>query len=391
MSKMTRLLTNKNLLILYLSGFLIMINLFITLTIFPLYINLRGGTDFTIGLHNSVFAISSVILRLYFGPLADSAGRRVPLVIGAFVFTTAPLLVWISPNLEIMLLARVYQAIGMGTLLSAISSSVADITEPSLRGTALGFYRAIVSVAIMTGPFFAFRLINRYGYPGLFIGISLTSLIAMILFIILPLPDLREESAVKRIALSDILALFSSRDLIVSYIAIIFISIAQGNLLSYTAIYVGSIDAVITVSRFFSLFAIAGIAAAPLSGHASDRFGRFPVIIPSLILFSAGLLMMGIPQLFSGQSAFLFPVLIGFGYTSTLTVTISWIVDKAPERLRGTALSFQESSIDFGIGIGTLIFGLLSSTFLYSDLFKGLSLLVLTTLLIFFIMKKQKQ
>jgi len=354
---------------LYVSGFLVLMNLMVSLTLFPLYIRYRGGSDFMIGLQSSIFAVASVILRLYFGPLADSVGRRFPLVFGAGIFATAPLFVWISPNFFIMALARVYQAVGMGTFLSAASSSVADLVPPSVRGTALGIYRASVSSAIMVGPLIGYRLIDSFGYPGLFIGLSATSATALLLLLTVPLPHTDTVQRGKRVTVRDLLGIFSNPILAGCYLGIFFTSIASGIVLTYTAVYIESVSSILSPAIFFTVFAASGIIFSPLSGYLSDRFGRGAVVFPLVMLFALGLTLLGIERLFSSWALFAAASIAGVGYSGSLAVFIPWIVDKAPLGLRASALAFEESSIDIGNAAGIFLFGLLAAVMSYSNLY----------------------
>ncbi len=363
---------------LYISGFLVLMNLMVSLTLFPLYIRFRGGSDFMIGLQSSIFAVASVILRLYFGPLADSVGRRFPLVLGAGVFATAPLFVWLSPNFFIMSLARIYQAVGMGTFLSAASSSVADMVPPSVRGTALGIYRASVSSAIMVGPLIGYRLIEDFGYPGLFIGLSATSATALLLLLTVPFSRDAAVQRIKRVTVQALLGLFRIPVLAGCYLGIFFTSIASGIVLTYTAVYIESVSSIFSPAVFFAVFAASGIVCSPFSGYLSDRFGRGAVVFPLIMLFAFGLVLLGIERLFSSWALFVAAAVAGIGYSGSLAVFIPWIVDKAPAGLRASALAFEESSIDIGNAAGIFLFGLLASAMSYSSLY--LSLGVFTAL-----------
>ncbi len=151
-----RIYSTLEILTVYVSSFMFLLNLMLSLTIFPLYVQYRGGSDFIIGLQTGIFTLASVVLRLYFGPLADSVGRKIPLILGSFVFATVPIMVWLSPNFLIMSLARLYQAIGMATFLSAAGSAISEMVPVKKRSVAIGFYRAIAVSPFLIGPYIGF-------------------------------------------------------------------------------------------------------------------------------------------------------------------------------------------------------------------------------------------
>jgi len=330
-----------------------------------------------IGLQSSIFTLASVILRLYFGPLADSVGRKFPLVLGAFAFGTAPLLIWLSPDFFVMSLARVYQAVGMATFLSAASSSVADMVPEQIRGTAIGLYRALASVAVMAGPFLGLRLINNFGYPHFFIALSVSSLLAMFLLFTVRLPDGAMKNTGRSVRPGDLLSLMRNKDLKGCYTGIILTSLTSGIVLTYTAIYFTTIPDTISPPLFFTIYAAFGIIASTLSGYLSDRLGRITLVMPLIIMFGLGLILLGTSVLGDSLLFLAAPALIAVGYAGGITNFTTWIVDSAPDELRASALSFQESSIDIGNTIGILIFGILASGFYYAPLFTGLGLVTL--------------
>jgi MFS family permease len=369
---------NKSIITVYISSFLILMNLMVSLTLFPLFVKYRGGSDFMIGLQSSIFTLSSIVLRLYFGPLADSVGRKFPLLLGAFAFGTAPVLVWLSPNFFIMSLARIYQAVGMATFLSAASSSVSEMVPNQLRGTAIGLYRSLAAAAVMVGPFLGYRLIDNYGYSHFFISVSASSLFALLLLIFVKLPDGAMKISGRSVKPKDLISLIKENDLKGSYIGIILTSLASGIVLTFTAVYFTTIPGTISPPLFFSIYAIFGMMASTLSGYLSDRLGRSALVTPLIIIFGLGLIILGSSGLGSTLAFYIAPALIAIGYSGGITNFATWIVDIAPDELRASALSFQESSIDIGNTIGILLFGILASSFYYGTLFICLGLIVFT-------------
>jgi len=331
-----------------------------------------------IGLQSSLFTLFSVVFRLYFGPMADNLGRRSPLLIGAFVFGTAPILVWLSPNFFWMSLARIYQAVGMATFLSAASATVADMVSPGIRGTAIGLYRSVASLSVLTGSYIGLWLITQYGYSYFFMFISGISLTAMFLLSIVRLPDKSNNEDRTSVKIKDLFSLLRDINLRVCYSGITLTSIASGIILSFTAVYFLTLENIISTSLFFLLYALTGMISSTFSGYLSDKIGRMTVVVSALFLFSGGIILMGFPDFLGRWTLIFSAILFGMGYPSCISVLTSWVVDSAPDRLRASALSFQESSIDMGNTIGILFFGILASGFYYRPLFIGLGLVTFT-------------
>lgn len=63
----------------FMGALLVFVNFFVSLTILPLYVLELGGSEFESGLQTTLFFLTAVLLRFYFGPLADRKGRKIPL------------------------------------------------------------------------------------------------------------------------------------------------------------------------------------------------------------------------------------------------------------------------------------------------------------------------
>ena len=109
-----------------------------------------------------------------------------------------------------------------------------------------------------------------------------------------------------------------------------------------------------------SLFALqaAGFAAAPVTGHLSDRMGRRSVIMTSMVMSGVVLLFMA----FAGRSpAFvLFVAFLGFFLFAIRAVLQAWLLDATPRRLAGTSVGIMFGAQAAGAAIGPLIGGLIA-------------------------------
>lgn len=362
----------------YFSGFMILMNLMISLTLFPLYVKHRGGSDFIVGLQSGIFTLASVVFRLYFGPLADSIGRRFPLLLGSFVFATAPIFIWLSPNFFIMTLARIYQAVGMATFLSAVGSAIADMVSVERRGTAIGLYRSMAAATFMAGSYSGFYLISNFGFPVFFITLSSTSLLGMLILFTIRLPDGDMKHSGYSVKPGDLLSLIKNKDLRGSYSGIILAASSSAAVLTYTAVYFSTLKNSISIPIFFTIYGISGIIGSTVSGYLSGRIQRIYMVAPLMSIFSVGIILLGAYKFADSSLFLLVPVFIAFGYSGSITIFSTWIVESAPGTLRASALSFQESSMDLGTTIGSFVFGILASKFYYPPLFIALGLLTFT-------------
>ena len=346
--------------ILFAGAFLVFVNFFVSLTVLPQYVLEIGGTDFQSGLQNTIFFLTAVVFRFYFGPLADRKGRKVPLLVGAFVFATAPGLFWLSTSVTMLLWARIYQAIGLAAFLSTGSSLVADLAPEGRTGAYLGIYRNILTLALLVGPSVALYVISQAGYGQWFLLSLLIGALSCILLLPVKTPTCIpiEGSG----ALSDTLSLLKDTSVTKTLLYIAITSLSYGALLTFAVIYISQATTLGNPGIFFFFFGLGGILANTTVGYLSDRFGNQRVAWPLLIMLGAGNMIMyallAYPALWIVCS-----VLTGFGVAGSLLVFISWLVTVADTRLRATALSLQESTIDVTVAAGALFVGASSAWF----------------------------
>ena len=128
-----------------------------------------------------------------------------------------------------------------------------------------------------------------------------------------------------------------------------FLPVFLSNELGYSPAWVGG-----------CLFALqaAGFAAAPISGHLSDRVGRRSVIMTSMVMSGVVLLFMA----FAGRSpAFvLFVAFLGFFLFAIRAVLQAWLLDATPKHMGGTSIGIMFGAQAAGAAIGPLVGGLIA-------------------------------
>jgi len=102
----------------------------------------------------------------------------------------------------------------------------------------------------------------------------------------------------------------------------------------------------------------AGFAAAPVSGHLSDRMGRRNIIMTSMAMSCVVLLFMA----FAGRSPVfaLFVAFLGFFLFAIRAVLQAWLLDATPRQLGGTSIGMLFGAQAVGAAIGPLIGGVIA-------------------------------
>ncbi len=128
--------------------------------VFPLLpgflLTVLGGNRFYLGLIEGAADTAASFLKLWSGGKSDQAGRRKGFVLFGYCLAglTRPLIGLIVAPWQLLVI-RIGDRIGKGVRSSPRDALVADSTEPSVRGRAFGFHRAMDHLGAAIGPLLA--------------------------------------------------------------------------------------------------------------------------------------------------------------------------------------------------------------------------------------------
>jgi MFS family permease len=182
------------------TAFIDMVGVLMIFPLLPFYVQQLGGNGLTIfGLHFGIgviagfiissFTVAQLISAPMWGRFSDRVGRRPTLLIALTASGIAYLIFGFANSLLLLLLSRVVQGAGGGTV-GVIQAYVADSTAPQDRTRALGWLSATTNLGVALGPVlgsFAITLGKRDLMPGpatLHMGHAAPGIIAAILCLI---------------------------------------------------------------------------------------------------------------------------------------------------------------------------------------------------------------
>ncbi|WP_342514574.1 MFS transporter [Sporosarcina sp. FSL K6-1522] len=111
------------------------------------------------------FYIVSASLYPITGRLADKHGRKRVLLIGIGIFAIAEFAAAVSPTFSFLLVARVFQGVGVSCIFPIVIAYIGIIFQPEQRGIASGIFNSVQAVAAMLGAGLAGFLVKVYGWP----------------------------------------------------------------------------------------------------------------------------------------------------------------------------------------------------------------------------------
>lgn len=327
-------------------------------TTLPLYA--IGGelhqTDKEAGLLLSGFLLSAIIVRPFSGKLLDVFGKKKLLVlsiVGYFICTV--LYLFIHP-FGLLLGLRFIQGIFFSIITTAAGSLAADIVPAKRKGAGLGYFTMSTNLAVVIGPFIGLLLIQYSTFKVLFIVMSICILAGGILALTVNTDDLPKPIHEGKLTFK-FDDLFERKALPVAAIASL-VAFSYASVLSFLSIYAQQKDLMAVASLFYAVFAASMLITRPYTGKLYDTKGPQFVIIPGIISFAIGLVMLTFvegPVLFLSAAIF-----VGFGYGAVTTSLQALAVQSTAIQRSGYATATYFTMFDLGIALGSYILGMVA-------------------------------
>lgn len=147
--------------------------------------------DFNADLHEvqmtlSVYILGLAIGQLFYGPLADSIGRKPVLMLGMIIYASASIAAMFSPNLQTLIGLRFLQALGGCSGLLLGRTIVRDTTNGNETTKKLSLMNMMVMLGPGLSPILGGLLASISGWRLIFIVLSTLGLVnlALIFFLI---------------------------------------------------------------------------------------------------------------------------------------------------------------------------------------------------------------
>lgn len=134
-----------------------------------------------------------------------------------------------------------------------------------------------------------------------------------------------------------------------------FDAIGTGMTLSLLVVYLAEVRGlpIFTASLVLTWMAIVGLAAVPLAGTLTDRFGPRPVLLVAILVDAAGVALLS--QVTTAAAAFAVATLLAIGGAGIWGPLSTFTAQIVEEEQRTTAFAVGFMLLNLGLGIGGLI------------------------------------
>lgn len=352
------------------SFFLLFLSLQMLISSFPAYVK----EEFHVGnvaasVVTSVFALSAIVARFATAALMRRFTRMKLLLAGLIIAGITTALYTTVGNFGSFLALRVGYGIGFGMASTILPTFVSSIIPIKRMGEGIAYFGLSTSLAMSIGPSIGLNVMDQAGFgPLTMVGLASIVFIFPVLSLSrskrTPVEAGAQSSQPK--ASGQPAKAGVSRHLVFPVILNAMLSITYSGLLSFLVLF-GKTVHIEQVGLFFLFNAVTIILIRPISGRIFDRRGHRAVLIPAGVLVAISMVMLSnsesMPMLIASALVY------GLGFGAIQPTIQAWMIRSSKPEQYGMANSMYYNSTDFGIAIGSILLGVVSSATSYQTMY----------------------
>jgi MFS family permease len=324
----------------------------------PLFLTtVLGCGAYAVGIVEGAAETTASLLKVVSGYWSDKINKRKPFILFGYSMSTITKPLFALANIwTFVLFLRVIERIGKGIRTAPRDALIAESCDESVRGKAYGFHRAADGIGSTLGAVLALLLLPMWGYRNIFLFAMVPGIISVFIIFFI-----QEKNAPAKQEKKEVSVKLSLKELPVNLRFFIIVSslFALGHFgyafLLLRAKNIGLADNM-AIFLYVIFYIVYSICAVPL-GIVSDKVGRKPVLMVGYVLF--GITSLGLLVTSSFYGILLFFIIYGIFYAMIDGTQRAFVVDLAPQHLKGTALGVFHTAIGLVALPGGYIAGLL--------------------------------
>lgn len=356
----------------------------------PPYIKSIGASGLEIGLVTTLFSVGAVFSRPFIGFLLEYKDRKPLVLIGVISLLIITVIYPLSSVVVIFLLFRFVHGLAWGLSTTVNGTAAVDVVPKSRLGEGMGYYGLSITIGMIIAPSLGIYLFQVTSFTNLIITSGILGVIAIILLgtVHYRTPEIVKETKKEDLKFTYFGSLVEKSSWFPAFITIM-VTFGYGSIVTFIVIF-GEERSISHIFLFYLCNAIMASISRPIAGKWFDERGP-----KGLVLFCIGITFIGMWVLsFAHSDLFIIisGILFGVGFGSLIPTLQSWTLSLTPDNRRGVANGMFFSSIDLGIGLSGLVFGILAQYVETGTLFQISSMfLILAILVALFEGRRQKK
>ena len=346
-----------------LSNFLIYITQYAMIAALPIVIMTEyGGGDVEAGLAMTFFQIGTVVARPCAGILIDAVNKRrlmIAILTGFFLLMCS---FAFAATLSALYGLRLVHGVVFAVATTTAAALAALILPPARKGEGIGYFALSTNLAMVAGPMIGLLILEYFSPTVLFAALSVLAAISIAAGGAHRLPDEIILPAKTQRTLS--VSTFIERRALAPALIAGILFFAYGSVLTFIPLYTRSLGLSAETSLFYACYAGAILVTRPFVGRIFDRKGSDYTVYPGLVLFAAGMFLLGNIEGLSGLIAAALLLGAGFGAVTPALQTLA--VRSAPPARAGVATATYFWSLDISVGLAAAGLGVVAVTYGYA-------------------------
>ena len=307
-----------------------------SMLLLPLYLQHLEASRTEIGAVMATAAVSGLIMRPVVAWSLDVLGRKPTLIVGTVILVTGMLMIYgIDTVGPYAYATRAVFGIGVAALFSGYFTFAADIVPIERRTEGLALFGASGLVPLLVNPLADQLAIDPPELRWFLPAVGLVILPGLFALLALPEPD--HASGDEPVRMRDALGHMGARPLWSVWVA----SIGFAGLVAVFMTF-----ATVTAERrgiphpssLWLTYALGAVCVRLFGGRLPDRVGPSKLVAPALGIYVAAMWLAAGATTFTGF--LVAAALAGLGHGYCFPVLSSQVVTRAPDRFRGSALTF---------------------------------------------------
>ena len=334
-------------------------------TLMPLYMGQLGYSASAIGMTTTVCTIASLLLRPLLGSALDRWGRKVFVLAGTALFALATLLCGFWGSFAVLLALRAMQGLGFSAHTTAVNTMATDILPQDRLSEGIGYMGLTGSVSSAIAPALALLFVPAMMYKAGFAASGAAGFVAVVCLLLVTTKDVKAAPATQKMSLMD--RLWEKNALKPTVVMLILGACNAANSTFLATYALGRGFAEEQVSLYFTISALATVAARLFGARVSQKLGMHMTLILATVFNVAGYLL--IPYFPGVAGLWIAAALLGLSYGTIYPMMNAMAVTNAAPSRRGVAMATFLTGMDIGIGFGASAWGLVIDAFGIGSMF----------------------
>jgi predicted MFS family arabinose efflux permease len=335
-------------------SFIIFFVFYILLILLPIYITgqLHASAD-KAGLLVTTFLIAGIVIRPISGAWVGKYSNKKILVVSSVSFAVITMLYPFCHSITSLLVVRVLHGLSFGVITTVKGTISAKLIPTSRRGEGISFFSLAMGLAMVVGPYVGINMARLNLFIPAFVLCIAISIIGVLLSLIIKVvePTSHPAEAPKK----GIGQLMDRNALPFAFVAFL-MTFSYSGISAFLSLYAKNIDLMSAASNFLLCYAIFLMVCRLFTGNICDKRGAGYVVYPCMLFFIIGLIVLGLTE--TSITMITAGALIGIGYGSVTPIIQTQIISAVEHHKVGIANSLFFNSMDMGLAIGALIFGM---------------------------------